>query len=138
MSSVNEVSMTGDTSMSLDSNNNPATSVNNINSTAANSTSNSSADGFDIDAIISKLLEVRGKKPGKAVNLTESEIRNLCNKSREIFSSQPILLELEAPIKIVGDIHGKIIILDIALIAPIYVAAISFSNLLIDLVFVFL
>jgi hypothetical protein len=41
------------------------------------------------------------------VNLTESEIRNLCLKSREVFISQPILLELEAPIKIVGDIHGQ-------------------------------
>ena len=35
------------------------------------------------------------------------EIRGLCLKSREIFISQPILLELEAPIKIVGDIHGQ-------------------------------
>jgi len=41
------------------------------------------------------------------VNLTEGEIRGLCLKSREIFISQPILLELEAPIKIVGDIHGQ-------------------------------
>jgi serine/threonine-protein phosphatase PP1 catalytic subunit len=45
---------------------------------------------------------VRGKRPGKHVNLTETEIKNLCLKSREIFISQPILLELEAPIKIVG------------------------------------
>jgi serine/threonine-protein phosphatase PP1 catalytic subunit len=62
---------------------------------------------LDVDAIIAKLLEVRGKRPGKHVNLTENEIRNLCLKSREVFISQPILLELEAPIKIVGDIHGQ-------------------------------
>jgi len=62
---------------------------------------------LDIDKIIEKLLEVRGKRPGKTVNLTEGEIRGLCLKSREIFISQPILLELEAPIKIVGDIHGQ-------------------------------
>eukprot|EP01121_Diplochlamys_sp_Union-15-3_P013367 TRINITY_DN4138_c0_g3_i2.p1 TRINITY_DN4138_c0_g3~~TRINITY_DN4138_c0_g3_i2.p1 ORF type:complete len:293 (-),score=44.44 TRINITY_DN4138_c0_g3_i2:90-923(-) len=37
----------------------------------------------------------------------EKEIRGLCAKSRQIFISQPILLELEAPIKIVGDIHGQ-------------------------------
>lgn len=30
------------------------------------------------------------------------EIRGLCLKSREIFLSQPILLELEAPLKICG------------------------------------
>ncbi len=45
---------------------------------------------------------MRGSKPGKTVNLTEAEIRGLCNKSREVFLSQPILLELEAPLKICG------------------------------------
>ena len=39
--------------------------------------------------------------------MTENEIRGLCLKSREIFLSQPILLELEAPLKICGDIHGQ-------------------------------
>lgn len=34
--------------------------------------------------------------------MTEAEIRGLCLKSREIFLSQPILLELEAPLKICG------------------------------------
>ncbi|XP_071849123.1 serine/threonine-protein phosphatase alpha-2 isoform [Apostichopus japonicus] len=62
---------------------------------------------LNIDGIISRLLGVRGSKPGKNVQLTESEIRNLCLKSREIFLSQPILLELEAPLKICGDIHGQ-------------------------------
>ena len=45
---------------------------------------------------------VRGARPGKNVQLTEVEIRGLCLKSREIFLSQPILLELEAPLKICG------------------------------------
>ena len=45
---------------------------------------------------------MRGSRPGKNVQLTESEIRGLCLKSREIFLSQPILLELEAPLKICG------------------------------------
>lgn len=61
----------------------------------------------DIDVIIQKLLEVRGSKPGKQVNLSEQEIKGLCNKAREIFINQPMLLELEAPIKICGDIHGQ-------------------------------
>ena len=34
--------------------------------------------------------------------MTEAEVRGLCLKSREIFLSQPILLELEAPLKICG------------------------------------
>jgi len=54
-----------------------------------------------------KLLEVKDKKPGKQVNLTEQEIRGLCMQAREIFFSQPILLELEAPLKICGDVHGQ-------------------------------
>lgn len=62
---------------------------------------------LDIDNVISKLIEVRGTRPGKNVNLTENEIKILCLSSREIFLNQPILLELEAPIKICGDIHGQ-------------------------------
>lgn len=48
-------------------------------------------------------FSVRGTRPGKNVQLTESEIRGLCLKSRELFLSQPILLELEAPLKICGE-----------------------------------
>ena len=62
---------------------------------------------LDVDSIIELLLEVQGARPGKLVNLSENEVRLLCSKSREIFLSQPIFLELEAPIKIVGDIHGQ-------------------------------
>ena len=65
------------------------------------------ADKLNIDSIIARLLEVRGSRPGKNVQLTENEVRGLCLKSREIFLSQPILLELEAPLKICGDIHGQ-------------------------------
>lgn len=66
---------------------------------------------------------VRGSKPGKSGQLTENEIKGLCLKSREIFLSQPILLELEAPLKnlwlvfissvqfrisyALGDVHGQ-------------------------------
>lgn len=50
---------------------------------------------LDVDSVIEKLLEVRGQRPGKQVQLQESEIRALCIKSREIFLQQPILLELQ-------------------------------------------
>ncbi|MED6193728.1 hypothetical protein PIB30_022190 [Stylosanthes scabra] len=59
-----------------------------------------------LDSIINRLLEVRGK-PGKQVHLSEAEIRQLCLVSKDIFLKQPNLLELEAPIKICGDIHGQ-------------------------------
>ena len=57
---------------------------------------------FVLDGIITRLLEVRGK-PGKQVQLSEAEIRQLCITSRDIFLKQPNLLELEAPIKICGN-----------------------------------
>lgn len=49
------------------------------------------------------LFIVRGCRPGKSVQMSESEVRGLCLKSREIFLQQPILLELEAPLKICGE-----------------------------------
>jgi serine/threonine-protein phosphatase PP1 catalytic subunit len=55
-----------------------------------------------LDDVIDRLLEVRGARPGKAVSLTEQEIRQLCFAAKEVFMSQPNLLELEAPIKICG------------------------------------
>lgn len=54
----------------------------------------------DLDSIVDRLLEVRGSRPGQQVQLEEYEIRFLCKKAREIFIQQPILLELEAPIKV--------------------------------------
>ena len=45
---------------------------------------------------------VRGPCLRKNVQLPEAEIRGLCLKTREIFLSQPILLELKAPLKICG------------------------------------
>uniref|UniRef100_A0A7S1T5B7 Serine/threonine-protein phosphatase n=1 Tax=Compsopogon caeruleus TaxID=31354 RepID=A0A7S1T5B7_9RHOD len=65
------------------------------------------AAGVDVDNIIERLLAVRNQRPGKQVNLKEEEIRMLCNESRKIFLEQLPLLELDAPIKICGDIHGQ-------------------------------
>ncbi|KAI3727672.1 hypothetical protein L6452_16290 [Arctium lappa] len=60
-----------------------------------------------LDKFIKKLLEAKvGSVPKKAV-LSESEIQKLCVAAREVFLSQPNLLELKAPIKICGDIHGQ-------------------------------
>lgn len=59
-------------------------------------------DVAQVDEIIERLLDVRNGRPGKNVQLSENEIRALCVTAKEIFMSQPNLLELEAPIKICG------------------------------------
>lgn len=68
---------------------------------------------IDIDLlndIINRLLEGKNARKafgGKKNRLLETEIRMLCRCCKEIFLKQPNLLELEAPIKICGDIHGQ-------------------------------
>lgn len=69
-----------------------------------------SADGvrtFDIDDMISRLLEAgyAGKIPKPA--LKNAEITAVCQAAREVFLSQPTLIELSPPVKIVGDTHGQ-------------------------------
>lgn len=55
-----------------------------------------------LNDIIDRLLDVRTGRPGRTVQLTEQEVRQLAATAKEIFMSQPNLLELEAPIKICG------------------------------------
>ncbi|GLT37701.1 hypothetical protein SLA2020_120040 [Shorea laevis] len=66
-----------------------------------------SIDRALLDDIISRLLAFKNTRGAKQVLLMEGEIRQLCTVSREIFLQQPNLLELDAPIKICGDIHGQ-------------------------------
>lgn len=63
-----------------------------------------------LDDIIGRLLEVR-TRPGKQVQMSESDIRQLCIVSKDIFLQQPNLLELEAPIKICGTERGEFALL---------------------------
>ena len=60
-----------------------------------------------VDSIMEKLLSVRGNKPGKQVDLKEDEIKFLIDKSLQIIKEQKMLVELEAPLHVCGDIHGQ-------------------------------
>ena len=62
---------------------------------------------IDIENILERLLSVRGNKPGKTVDLKEEEIKYLIDKSMIIFKEQKMLIELEAPLRVCGDIHGQ-------------------------------
>jgi len=66
-----------------------------------------SVDILALDEIIANLLQVRSARPGKEVELPEKQITLLCGTARKILLEQPIFLELEAPIKIIGDVHGQ-------------------------------
>lgn len=77
---------------------------------------------LNVDSLIARLMQqssevppvldqeavTQGKiKPPVKVRMREEEIVALCAASRELFLSQPVLLELRAPITICGDIHGQ-------------------------------
>lgn len=62
----------------------------------------------DVDDYIKRLLDAGyAGKSTKGVCLRNAEINSICSRVREIFLDQPPLIELEAPVKIVGDIHGQ-------------------------------
>nr|XP_043627471.1 serine/threonine-protein phosphatase BSL3 [Erigeron canadensis] len=59
--------------------------------------------------VIAHLLKPRGWKPPvrRQFFLDCNEIADLCDSSERIFSSEPSVLQLRAPIKIFGDLHGQ-------------------------------
>lgn len=59
-----------------------------------------------IDDLIARLRNARISRTSK-VYMTYEEITSVIEKSKLIFLEQPVLLELTAPMKICGDIHGQ-------------------------------
>ncbi|KAK4157815.1 hypothetical protein C8A00DRAFT_11328 [Chaetomidium leptoderma] len=63
---------------------------------------------IDLDDFIKRLLDAGyAGKVTKSVCLKNAEIAAICLRAREVLLSQPSLLELDAPVKIVGDVHGQ-------------------------------
>ena len=63
---------------------------------------------LDVNDYIRRLLDVGySGKVSKSLCLKNTEIVAICQASREIFLSQPTLIELSPPVKIVGDVHGQ-------------------------------
>ncbi|XP_003739287.2 serine/threonine-protein phosphatase alpha-2 isoform-like [Galendromus occidentalis] len=64
------------------------------------------APPIDIDKLLSRLLEVR-KTRAPMVEINPNEILFLIDEATQIFEQQPILLELNPPLNICGDVHGQ-------------------------------
>lgn len=63
---------------------------------------------IDLDDFIKRLLDAGyAGKVTKSVCLKNAEITAICQRAREVFLRQPALLELDAPVKVVGDVHGQ-------------------------------
>ncbi|KAJ2009552.1 serine/threonine protein phosphatase Pzh1 [Coemansia thaxteri] len=63
---------------------------------------------FSVDDMIFRLLDAGfSGRVTKSVCLRNSEIIAVCHAAREVFLAQPTLLQLAAPVKITGDIHGQ-------------------------------
>ena len=61
---------------------------------------------FNVDTIISQLLSAKVRNAGILTDLKEEIINELIDKAKDLFTAQPVFLELAAPVKIVSDIHG--------------------------------
>lgn len=62
-------------------------------------------DALDVDAVIGRLLSLPHHHIGRP--LLEQDIKLLTRAARDLFLRQPTLLELEAPLKVFGDVHGQ-------------------------------
>jgi serine/threonine-protein phosphatase PP1 catalytic subunit len=61
-----------------------------------------------LQEILGCMLEAKGKGPNAKVKLpSEQQVKTICHLAGDIFLSQDPLLELEAPMNVVGDIHGQ-------------------------------
>ncbi|URE41879.1 serine threonine-protein phosphatase [Musa troglodytarum] len=59
--------------------------------------------------VIAHLLKPRGWKPPvrRQFFLDCNEIADLCDSAERIFTSEPTVLQIKAPVKIFGDLHGQ-------------------------------
>ncbi|KAG1452340.1 hypothetical protein G6F56_007846 [Rhizopus delemar] len=81
--------------------------VSSVNQLTTNSIASLQAIG-QIDDYIKRLLNAGyATKAPKQLCLKNTEVTSICRVAMDIFLSQPSLLELSAPVKIVGDTHGQ-------------------------------
>ncbi|KAI8137761.1 serine/threonine-protein phosphatase PP-Z [Fennellomyces sp. T-0311] len=92
-----------------DANNNQLTvgSINQLTVNSVASYNTASITPAELDDYIERLLNAGYTKVTKQLCLKNAEVVAICRAAMEIFLSQPSLLELSPPVKIVGDTHGQ-------------------------------
>ncbi|KAI9285683.1 serine/threonine-protein phosphatase PP-Z [Umbelopsis sp. AD052] len=82
--------------------------VNSINQLTVSSMISINGKTMDIDDYIHRLLEAGyAPKVSKQLCLKNAEVTAICRAAMDVFLSQPSLIELTPPVKIVGDVHGQ-------------------------------
>nr|ADJ96629.1 serine/threonine phosphatase 1 [Haemonchus contortus] len=64
---------------------------------------------MDTTQLITNLLNVGLPDKGLTKTVSENDIMEILGKAREMFLSQPSMVELDSPVKICGDTHGQYI-----------------------------
>jgi protein phosphatase len=78
------------------------------NAAASPSKSSSDETTAKLHLLVDKFVAAKGNRQQKQILLKEDEIKLVLHEVREVFMSQPMLLEIAPPVRICGDIHGQL------------------------------
>ncbi|AAZ10953.1 serine/threonine-protein phosphatase PP1, putative [Trypanosoma brucei brucei TREU927] len=60
-----------------------------------------------VQTLLERMLSAKGSATQQQILIREEDIRTILNTVRDVFMSQPMLLEITPPVRICGDIHGQ-------------------------------
>ncbi|KAL6738753.1 hypothetical protein Aduo_012268 [Ancylostoma duodenale] len=69
--------------------------------------SGSPARKIDVDSMLARIVNVGKPGTGFTSTISENEIVDMIAAAKDLFASQPMMLECSAPLNICGDIHGQ-------------------------------
>jgi serine/threonine-protein phosphatase PP1 catalytic subunit len=61
----------------------------------------------NLDNVIERLLALKTKGLSHKDKIEEKVVENICIQAQSTFLDQPCCIELDAPVKICGDVHGQ-------------------------------
>ena len=63
---------------------------------------------IDIDSVIERILAYKTKGSQHRDKIEEKTVEAICIQVSQVFLEQPVCIELDAPVKICGDVHGQL------------------------------